>query len=203
MTVQDVSGGRLVLGVGMGSPLCAVADRGVRPELRDMSARFADVLTGYLAVLDGATDWQGATTSFGGLETVAAPAGSTRPELLIAAHGPRALRLTARHADAWNTYGGPGSTNLDGPELWDLIARQTQAFDAICAEEGRDAASIRRSVMLGYGRVRPTESVDDYLSAAERVEALGFDELIVYGPDSAGGMGSDPAVHERALARLR
>lgn len=203
MSVQDITGGRLVLGVGMGAPGCGLADHGVRPELRDMSARFADVLRGYLAVLDGATEWQGATTSFAGLETLGMPPGSTPPELLVAAHGPRALALAAAHADTWNTYGGPGSGTLAPDELWGLVARQVDAFTAACEQVGRDPRSVHRSVMMGFGQERPTASVEGYLEAAARAEELGFDEFIVYGPDSNGGMGSDPRVHEQALARLR
>lgn len=203
MTVQDITGGRLVLGLGAGAPTCALADHGVREEPRAMAARFADVVRGYSAVLDGATDWEGSTLSFHGLETTAAPACTPRPELLMAAHGPRALALTATHADTWNTYGGPGSTALDADEYWDLLGRQADGFARACADAGREPGSVRRSLLLGFGRVRPTTSVDAYLAAAERAAALGFDELVVYGPDSPAGMDSDPAVHERVLARLR
>ncbi|MBD3943305.1 LLM class flavin-dependent oxidoreductase [Microbacterium sp. NEAU-LLC] len=203
MTVQDISGARLVLGLGAGAPTCALADHGVRERPRDMSARFADVVRGYTAVLDGATEWQGATLSFRGLETTSAPDGTLRPELLLAAHGPRALALAAEFADTWNTYGGPGSTTLDPDDYWALLARQAQGFDRACEDAGRAPGAVRRSLLLGFGQVRPTTSVDDYLAAAERAEALGFDELVVYAPDSPAGMDSDPVVHERALARLR
>ena len=125
------------------------------------------------------------------------------PELLIAAHGPRALALAVAVADTWNTYGGPGSTQLDDDEYWDLLAAQAAGFSAQCAEAGRDPATVRRSVLLGFGRVRPTRSVGAFLDAAARAEALGFDELVVYAPPSSAGLGSDPAVHEHALARLR
>lgn len=203
MTVQDITGGRLVLGLGAGAPTCALADHGRRPTPREMSARFADVVRGYTAVLDGRTDWEGTTLSFHGLETTPAPPGTPRPELLLAAHGPRALALAASHADTWNTYGGPGSTALSPDEYWDLLARQVDGFTRACAEAGRAPADVRRSLLLGFGQVRPTTSADAYLAAAERAAALGFDELVVYGPDSPAGMDSDPAVHERALSRLR
>ncbi|GAA5204103.1 LLM class flavin-dependent oxidoreductase [Microbacterium jejuense] len=203
MTVQDVTGGRLVLGLGAGAPTCALADHGRRPEPREMSARFADVVRGYTAVLEGATDWDGTTLSFHGLETTPAPDGVPRPELLLAAHGPRALALAASYADTWNTYGGPGSTALDPDAYWELLGRQADGFARACADAGRDPSLVRRSLLLGFGRVRPTTSVDGYLVAAERAEALGFDELVVYAPDSPAGMDSDPAVHEHALSRLR
>jgi len=203
MTVQDISGGRLVLGLGLGAPPCELADRGENATLGEMSTRFAGVVTGYRAVLDGATQWQGRTMSFTGLETMGRPEGVDAPELLLAAHGPRALALAARYGDTWNTYGGPGSTQLEADEFWQLIARQAAGFAEECGRVGRDPATVRRSLLLGFGRVRPTAGVDAFLAAAEQAENLGTDELVVYAPESPVGMGSDPRVHERALARLR
>jgi hypothetical protein len=72
-----------------------------------------------------------------------------------------------------------------------------------CAKAGRDPSTVRRSVLLGFGRVRPTSSVSAFLDAAARAQDLGFDEMVVYAPASSAGLGSEPAVHERALARLR
>src|SRR3954452_20293524 len=70
-TVDDVSGGRLVLGLGAGSPPCADADRGEHPTPGQMHRRLVDVVEGMMAVFDGATEWAGATSSFAGLETTA------------------------------------------------------------------------------------------------------------------------------------
>jgi len=203
MTVQDISAGRLVLGIGLGAPDCEVAERGARSELKDMADRFTDVVHGYLAAVGGATEWEGATMSFSGLQSAPAPEGVAPPELLIAAHGPRALALAVKVADTWNTYGGPASTQLEDDEYWALLAAQAAGFDEQCAKAGRDPSTVRRSVLLGFGRVRPTSSVGAFMDAAARAEDLGFDELVVYAPDSSAGLGSDPAVHEQALARLR
>ena len=132
-----------------------------------MAERFADVVSSCRAVLDGATEWQGDTTSFGGLETTAMPEGADAPELLLAGHGPRSLALAA------------------------------------CERHGRDPDGLRRSLLLGFGRVLPTSSVESYLSAAERAAGLGFDELVVFGSDWAGGTPPDVEIHVQALARLR
>ncbi|MEX2420987.1 MAG: LLM class flavin-dependent oxidoreductase, partial [Actinomycetota bacterium] len=53
--------------------------------------------------------------------------------------GPRALRLIARHADGWNTAW-----------RWTpaAYAERAQALEAACEREGRDPASVRRSVGL-------------------------------------------------------
>jgi alkanesulfonate monooxygenase SsuD/methylene tetrahydromethanopterin reductase-like flavin-dependent oxidoreductase (luciferase family) len=203
-TVDDVSGGRLVLGLGAGSPLCAAADRGETPTPGEMSRRLADVVTGFDAVFDGATEWEGATTTFSGLETTPVPAGAHRPYLMLAAHGPKAMSLAARHADGWNTYGGPAAVALAADEFWSEVGRQAARLDEACAAADRDPAELRRSLLLGYGEVRPTSSVAAYEDAVERAAALGFDEVVVYGPHGPGDrFSSDPAVHVRALERLK
>ena len=56
------------------------------------------------------------------------------------------------------------------------------AEDERAAAEGREPASLRRSLLLGFGTVRPTESAEAYRDAIGRAQELGFDELVVYGP---------------------
>ena len=45
--------------------------------------------------------------------------------------------------------------SLGDEELWRLLARQSRDLDAACEAVGRDAAELRRSVLLGYGNMRP------------------------------------------------
>jgi alkanesulfonate monooxygenase SsuD/methylene tetrahydromethanopterin reductase-like flavin-dependent oxidoreductase (luciferase family) len=203
-TTDDISGGRFVLGLGAGSPRCAGADRDEHPTPGQMFRRLTDVVEGMVAVFDGATQWQGATRSFQGLETTGLPAGARPPYLMLAAHGPKAIELMVRHADGWNTYGGPGSSTHDSAAYWDGVATQAARVRDTCERLGRDPGELRWSLLLGYGTVRPTASVGAFTEAAARAAELGFHELVVYGP---GGRGeqftSDPAVHEAALAQLR
>ena len=204
-TVQDVSGGRLILGVGAGSPREPLADTGAPLTTREMSERFADLVIGLDAVWQGATEWRGAGRGFEGIETRPLPDGAERPFLLLAAHGPRALRLTARHADGWNTYGGWEASRLDPERYWALIGELRDGLDDACAQVGRDPLTLRRSLLLGFGTVRPTASVAAYQEAIGRAEELGFDELVVYGPFElpAGDKGSDVRVHAEVLANRR
>lgn len=202
-TVHDVSGGRLVLGLGAGSPRCTAADRGESTTPREMYERLEDVVVGMRAVWDGATEWQGRTRGFSGLETTPFPAGGRPPFLLLAAHGPRAMRLAVRHGDGWNTYGGPESVALAAGEYWELVGAQMRRLEDLSAEEGHDLGGFRRSLLLGYGQVQPTASTAAYLESVERAERLGFDEVVVYGPGAPGQyLGSDPEVHEQVLGAL-
>jgi alkanesulfonate monooxygenase SsuD/methylene tetrahydromethanopterin reductase-like flavin-dependent oxidoreductase (luciferase family) len=204
-TVDEISGGRFVLGLGAGSPRCAAADRAEDPSPREMFERFADVVDGYEAVLAGATEWQGTTRAFKGLETTALPAGSPRPFLMLAAHGPRAIAMAVRHGDGWNTYGGPASTQLEPQDYWAAIAAQAARINAECVAQGRDPGTLRRSLLLGFGKVRPTESVASYVEAVARAAELGFDELAVYAPTGEPGeqFYSEFETHRQALEQLR
>jgi alkanesulfonate monooxygenase SsuD/methylene tetrahydromethanopterin reductase-like flavin-dependent oxidoreductase (luciferase family) len=201
-TVQDVSNGRLVLGLGAGAPGCVLADRDVTVTGGQLSARLGDLVEGLQAVWDGATSWRGRLAAFSGVETAPLPPGVERPFLLLAAHGPRALALAARHADGWNTYGGPGSTVLDPEDFWGAVRAQAGRFEDACVAEGRDPAAPRRSLLLGFGTVRPTVSVEAYRDAIGRADELGFDELVVYGPFGEPGehFHSTVDVHAEVLA---
>ena len=203
-TTDDVSDGRLVLGLGAGSPRCAAADRDESPTPGEMYRRLADVVEGLVEVFDGATQWKGATRSFHGLETTALPPGARRPYLMLAAHGPKAIELMVRHADAWNTYGGPGTSLVEPAAYWEAVTEQAARVTRACEKADRDPDDLRRSLLVGYGAVRPTESVASYVEVAERAHGLGFDEVVVYGPGAPGEhFTSDPAVHVEAIERIR
>lgn len=202
-TTDDIAGGRFVLGLGAGSPRCSKADRDEDPTPKEMFARLDDVVTGLQAVWYGETQWRGETRGFSGLETNSLPDGASPPFLMLATHGPKGLRLTARLADGWNTYGGPASVELGAEDYWRTLGEQRRRLEDACAEVGRDPASLRSSLLLGYGTVKPTADPAAYVVAARRAAELGFDELVVYGPAEDGVFASDAAVHEQAVGTLR
>jgi alkanesulfonate monooxygenase SsuD/methylene tetrahydromethanopterin reductase-like flavin-dependent oxidoreductase (luciferase family) len=204
-TTNDVSGGRVVLGLGAGTRFCATADRGAEPGTAEMTRRFADMVRGLVAVWEGEPAWEGEELRFAGVDTLPQPPDQVPPFLLLAAHGPRAADLVGRHADGWSTYGGPAGAALDGPGFWELLGTQSAMVTAACERAGRDPGALRRSVLLGYGTVRPLESGEAYLRCAEAAVAAGFDELVVYWPHGApdSRFWSDPDVHTDGVRRVR
>lgn len=54
---------------------------------------------------------------------------------------------------------------------------------AACERRDRDPATPRRSLLLGFGTLRPAASVDSFLDAVGRASTAGFDEVVVYWPD--------------------
>ena len=196
-TVQDVSDGRLVLGLGAGTAACATADRAATPSPGDMGRRLADMVEGLAAVWAGERAWSGRALAFAGVDTLPLPPGSERPFLLLAAHGPRSVDLVGRYADGWSTYGGPASVALPEDDYWRLLDEQSRSVDEACLRHGRDPGSLRRSLLLGYGTVKPLADAATYRRCIDRAEEAGFDELVVYWPWGAPGgrFHSDRDVH--------
>ena len=166
-TVDAISGGRLVLGLGAGQPGVEYTAFGFPDDHR--AARFAEALRIVAALLGGDT----VTVSGRYHEMRDAsllPAPDRRIPLLVAGRGPRTLRLTARHAAAWNTawYGPPD----------DRLRARLAAMSRALAAEGRD----RRSLYVTVGMSVPDADragVGDLARVIDRYAALGIDELIV------------------------
>jgi FMNH2-dependent dimethyl sulfone monooxygenase len=187
-TLDEVSGGRLILGLGAGWHDPEYDAFGFPTDRR--VARFEEALRIVRSLLDGQTvTFAGEFQRFEG--AVLAPAPTRRIPVLVAADGPRMLRLTARYADAWNTawYGQPDEG------LRSMLAAFDDALDA----QGRDPATITRT--LGV-RIRdpgaPVDaddepafrgSVGEMADLFDAYAELGIDHLILeIGPKSESSL---------------
>jgi len=175
-TVDGISDGRLVLGLGAGFPGLEYEWYGFPDDQR--LARFEEALQ----IVGGLLRDEAVTTSgrFHRLRDARLlPAPQRRVPLLVAAEGKRMLRLAARHADAWNTawYGVPD----------DRLRAQLAAMGQALAAEGRDRGSMR--VMVGVSVTDPdhaTVAEDEFTgtpgelaTVIDDYDSLGVDELIV------------------------
>jgi probable F420-dependent oxidoreductase len=88
----------------------------------------------------------------------------TRPiPVLIGGGGERkTLKIVAQHADIWHGFGGP-----------DTIAHKHAVLDEWCAKVGRDPADIERSAGVSPKPGRLPEDVADYVASAEDLYAVG------------------------------
>jgi F420-dependent oxidoreductase-like protein len=142
-TVDEMSGGRVEVGVGAGWN---------EPEHRQLGLAFpeiverADLMEDELAILHGLWE-QPNGWSFDGkkLRIEAAsfnpkPVQRPHPPIIVGGEGrPRSLRLAARYADEYNM-------SSSGVEA---CARAFASLDEECLKIGRDPRSVTRSVMVG------------------------------------------------------
>ncbi|MFI6576655.1 LLM class flavin-dependent oxidoreductase [Nocardiopsis sp. NPDC050513] len=185
MTLDDVSGGRLVCGMGAGAPGYDDDVLGA-PSLSpsERADRFAEfvVLTDAL-LRQGETDHEGRYFTARGAVMRPGCVQSPRVPFAVAATGPRGMRLAARYADVWVTAGPPGwaePLRYDGalPVLREHVA----AVEEACAAVGRDPASLRRLVVVGAVIRGVTSSVESYREAAGMFGDLGFTDLVTHWP---------------------
>jgi len=136
-TIDEVSGGRLILGLGSGWHEPEYEAFGY--EFAHRVSRFEEsldiirpLLRGKAVTLDGA--WVQARDA-----VLRPPPARLDIPLLIASKGPRMMRLAARDAQAWNTawYGGPDHERF--------IMRVAGIREA-CAAAGRDPATMELTV---------------------------------------------------------
>jgi probable F420-dependent oxidoreductase len=151
-TVDEVSGGRLILGLGAGWNETEFAAFGFPFDHR--IDRFEEAFTIIRTLLrDGAIDFEGRYYQARDCELLPRPARPGGPPILIGSNGPRMLRITMAHADAWNTwYSDTGNSPAGLPPL-------LAGVDEACRDVGRDPAEIERTVAVhvrlpgGTGRI--------------------------------------------------
>src|SRR5262245_26911432 len=165
-TLDDLSGGRLILGLGSGWHEPEYEAFGL--PFDHLVGRFAEDLEVVARLLRGETvSLEGAWRTY--RDAVLLPAPARRPPILVASKGERMLRLTAQWADAWNTawFGA----------IDDRLRTRLRDLAEACAATGRDPASLRRTVGI---RLHPAgEGADD--TSGTDADAAGladfFDEL--------------------------
>ena len=180
LTLDHLSAGRLELAFGPGGQASDYAMAGVGPwDAPERVARCGEVVELVDQLLRNAeTTWSGAHYHVDGARIEPRPVQQPRPPLTIAAHGPRMLRLAARHADVWNSLGGlrEGTPAAALAETRERVAR----LDAAATELGRDPRTIRRSFLAGFTPDRPFSSVDAFEDFVGRYRSIGVDEFIFF-----------------------
>jgi alkanesulfonate monooxygenase SsuD/methylene tetrahydromethanopterin reductase-like flavin-dependent oxidoreductase (luciferase family) len=173
-TLDDLAGGRLILGLGSGWHDAEYEAFGFPVDHR--VGRFAEDLEIVARLL------RGETVRFEGRwrivrDAVLVPPPERRVPILIAAERPRMLRLTATWADAWNAaWFGAADARMRA-----LLA----GLDAACLQVGRDPATMRRTVGIRiHDPGRPVGGAAGLPGDADRLAAL-FDDLAAIGVDDA------------------
>jgi alkanesulfonate monooxygenase SsuD/methylene tetrahydromethanopterin reductase-like flavin-dependent oxidoreductase (luciferase family) len=207
VTLDDVSSGRLTIGIGAGSSEGWDSTMLGTPawSLRERSERFEEFveLTDRL-LRTGATSYQGRFYSAAEARTFPGCVQQPRVPFAIAATGPRGMRLAARHAHTWVTTGDPHGGESFGPvEGARVVAEQLRRLDQACGDVGRDPGALDRLVLTGPqldGGLRSGSAFDETLG---RYAEVGVTDLVVHWPRPTGPYAADLPTFERIFSRPR
>ena len=140
VTVDEISDGRLILGIGAGWNRTEFDAFGFPFDHR--ASRFEEAFTIIRTLLaEGSIDFDGTYYTLRDCELVP-PARQGGIPLMIGSEGPRVLRATLPHVDSWNAWHAWYDNSLDGAEA--LLAR----IDDACAEAERDPKTLGRSLAV-------------------------------------------------------
>jgi probable F420-dependent oxidoreductase len=134
-TLDEISGGRLVLGLGAGWHEPEYHAFGFPFDRR--VSRFEEALQIIVTLLrEGRIDFQGQYYQARDCELLPRGPRPGGPPIMIGAQKPRMLRLVARHADIYDTDYQYGA---------EAVVQRYAALGAACADVGRDPKTLTRS----------------------------------------------------------
>jgi alkanesulfonate monooxygenase SsuD/methylene tetrahydromethanopterin reductase-like flavin-dependent oxidoreductase (luciferase family) len=205
-SIDQLSDGRMVLGLGAGWQINEHRAYGIElePPKRRVD-RFEEAIEIVKSLLG-----QDRTTFEGEIHTILDAPCDPKPvqsplPLLVGTGGRRMLRITARFADEWNTWGTVA-----------IASERREAFVAACESVGRDPASMWTSVQAMIFLVDDSSAIERVLASDLGARAiagsadhlvdqlghygeLGFDEFNI--PD--WNLGATPEQRREGLERIR
>jgi len=140
-TVDEISGGRLILGVGAGWNETEYRAFGFPFDRR--ISRFEEAFTIVRTLLrEGRIDFNGEFYQARDCELLPRPTWAGGPPLMIGSKGERMLEIALPHVDAWNVWFSDTANRPSG------VPALRERVDAACRAVGRDPAAVERTVAV-------------------------------------------------------
>ncbi|WP_035907280.1 LLM class flavin-dependent oxidoreductase [Knoellia subterranea] len=192
--LDDLSAGRFICGLGTGGDL----DSAVLGESHTVKAR-VDRFHEYVPLLDRLlredhVDHEGDWYAVRDARTLPGPVRDRVP-FIIAANGPRSLRLAARFGQGWVTTGPGGVETLD--EWWSGVAGLASRLSDLPGTDSMD-----RYLLLDASPQFSLESVGVYEEMTGRAAELGFTDTITHWPRSGSPYAGSEATLDEVASRF-
>jgi alkanesulfonate monooxygenase SsuD/methylene tetrahydromethanopterin reductase-like flavin-dependent oxidoreductase (luciferase family) len=195
LALDDISSGRLVVGVGSGAFSGydnTVLGREPMP-LKDRMTRFGE----FVEQLDSLLTNERTTISgehYSSVDARSAPGCAQHPRapFVVAANGPRAMRVATRYGQGWVTAGKGGDTIDD---WWAGIAELARTFADTPGADG-----LRRYLNLDSAPVLSLSSVAYFQEAVGRAAELGFTDVLTHWPRDEGIYAARQSTLERVVS---
>lgn len=207
MTLDVMSEGRLTVAIGAGAPgydAEVLGGPSLTPGQR--YERFVEFRT-LLGELLGnrVTDWSGGWYEAHEARMIPGPVQQPRPPLIIAAEGPRTMRMAAitswRPGDGWVTLGVPGGVGLPDREWWAKVQASARAMDRTIEAIGGTASGFVRLLNM-ESRISTVDSVEQLVDHVGRASELGFTDVAIAWPRATEPFRADERLLEALADRL-
>ncbi|MEM7325005.1 MAG: LLM class flavin-dependent oxidoreductase [Actinomycetota bacterium] len=182
MSIDHLSDGRFILGVGTGTggfDAIALGDEPITAGQR--AGRFEEFVETLDGLLRGElTNHQGEWFSIDEARNLPGCLQQPRLPLAVASGGPRTRRLASRFCDVWITMGDTsGPPESPDAHITDL-ANRMKHFMISCDDLGRDPDALRKLVFVPAATTYPTESLDVFRRFAEQVGEVGYTDIVIH-----------------------
>ena len=205
IALDDISGGRVIAGIGAGGTgfdATTLGQAALSPAER--AERFAEFLTlTDLLLRQNELTWNGHYYSVDEARTYPGCTQQPRIPLAIAAHGPKAMRLAAQHGDFWVTYGGGSNDSLGPAEGAAVVGAQVEHVEQACQEIGREPASLRRLVLTGLPLDPGLSSPEAFRDTVGHYEEVGVTDFVVHWPRPSEPYAGDLVMFERIFEAVQ
>ncbi|UGQ15214.1 LLM class flavin-dependent oxidoreductase [Yinghuangia sp. ASG 101] len=203
MTLDDLSDGRITLGIGAGGTgfdATVLGREAWSPrERQERFEEFVDLLDRLLTA--PATTYNGRYYAADEARMIPGCVQHPRVPFAVAATGPRGMRVAARYGRAWVTFGDPRRlTDRTPADYLADVADQIRRLGDICAADDRDPAGLDRVLLHGSTDERSLDSVDAFVDYVGRYAEIGITEIVVHLPVPGTVFDTDPGVFDRVVA---
>lgn len=198
MTLDDVSAGRAIAGLGTGGDRDSTIIGGDLT-LRQRVERFHE----FVPLLDRLlredhVDHAGTHFTTDDARTLPGPVRASGIPFVVAANGPKSLRLAARYGQGWVTTGRRQETV---EQWWTGVERLAGSLTEEVARTGR-ATPLRRYLSLDASSRFALASADVFEEMTGRAAQLGFTDVITHWPRPDGPYAGDERVLHDVASRL-
>lgn len=185
IALDDISDGRVVVGIGSGGTGWDATVLGGEPwPPGERAARFEEfvALTDRL-LREPAVTAPGEFYRVDEARTYPGCRQQPRVPFAVAATGPRGMTVAARHGATWVTT-GPADRGRMVPtnEGVTAVRDQIERLERACVLEGRDPRTLNRMVLTGVPLDSGLHSVEAFADTAARYAEVGVTDLVVHWP---------------------
>jgi alkanesulfonate monooxygenase SsuD/methylene tetrahydromethanopterin reductase-like flavin-dependent oxidoreductase (luciferase family) len=195
LSIDDVSHGRVIVGIGSGG---LGGDATVLGEAEWTPRERADRFSEFVRLLDELlrtpeTSIRGKFYSALEARMLPGTVQRPRPPFYVAANGARGMRLAVERGQGWITL---GRSPDESESCFDVVSSQMERLSQTLVDDGREPHELERVLLDGFSSERPLASLDQFVDWAGRYQDLGITELVVHWPEPNSLFESDMNVFE-------